>query len=140
MAEAVMKRHPRLAVWGQRVSEFILPLACAVVAVDQALERAWNAAFCWSVGVLVLLTYEWRLRQAWTWGWNRGRQDTLERLAGLVGLESPEAPGRLREAYIADPPTWRQVQDQLVQVDHRATLRASLDELERLWAGEASQR
>lgn len=34
----------------------------------------------------------------------------------------------------AKGPTWRQRQDYLARVDHEATMRASMEQLERMWA------
>lgn len=129
----VMKRHPRWAVWQERLSEYGPPGTCVIAAVVFALLGSWVTALTWAGGLVVALSYQHRLEQAWAWGWRTGKEDTLSRVMPLVPVDDVD-PTQLREVFMAQGPSWREEQDRLAQVDHKATLEAGLIELERLWA------
>lgn len=136
--ELVKKRHPRRAVWLSRATELLVPAGFAVLAVAAMLRGSAGEASAWLVGSVACLIYAWRLRYVWTWAWRTGSEDALERVAALVDIQAPGTAERLRQAYIAEVPTWRHTQDRMAQIDSKATLRAILEQLDRAGVSEES--
>lgn len=129
----VMKRHPRRAIWRGRAAEYGVPLTGFAVALFNAITGSWDVVPPWLlIGVLAWM-YQRRLEGAWSWAWRESREDTLRRVMPHVQLEGSNLEG-LHEAFMATGPTWRQRQDEMSQIDYPATMKASMEQLERMWA------
>lgn len=131
MPEPVLKPHPRRAVWVGRLSEYAVALAAFVVAAINALTGSWEVVPPWLAAGLVAVFYQHRVGTAWSWGWRDGHDEALRRLLPHVQLDH-ENVGELQDAFSAEAPTWRQRQDELSQIDVRATIKASMEQLEQL--------
>lgn len=133
MTGPVRRRHPRLAVWQGRLGEYGVPVACLVVTVISALVGDWAVIPGWILAALIALSYQRRLENAWRWGWRNGQEETLRRLMPHVQLD-PSNVSELHDAFMAEGPTWRQHQDELSQIDAMATMKASMEQLQEMWA------
>lgn len=125
----VKRRHPRLAVWQGRLGEYGVPLGALVVAVINALMGDWEVVPSWLLLGVIALVYQHRLENAWRWGWRNGQEETLRRLMPHVHLD-PSNVSELHDAFMAEGPTWRQYQDELSQIDVKATMKASMEQLQ----------
>lgn len=128
-----MKRHPRRAIWLGRLSEYGVLLVCLSLAVISGLNGSWEAVPPWLLAGALALIYRHWAAQAWAWGWREGQQESLRRLLPHVQLDHSNLE-ELHSAFTAEGPTWRQRQDYLMQIDPKATVKASTEQLERQWA------
>lgn len=133
MHEVVMKRHPRRAVWLCRLGEYAVPMGALGVAVVDALTGQWAPVPPWLLVGLIALVYQRRLEHAWLWGWRSGHDEGVRRMMPYVRLED-ENLRELHDVLAGEAPTWRQRQDELAQMDAKATMRATLEQLEKQWA------
>lgn len=130
--QPVMKRHPRLAVLRWRLL-VVGPVALfLLVALINALEGDWLSAVIWVCVVLTIRSYEQRLRQNWSWAWRAGNDAALRSLLPLVRLDEPGAAERLRLVLLCEPPGYQEELERRTQIDHEATMRATMEHLEEM--------
>lgn len=133
MSEPIKKRHPRLAVWRGRAAEYGVAVLGFAVAVFNALTGSWDVVPPWLLVGAIALVFQRRLEHTWSWAWRESHEDTLRRVMPHVQLDRSNLVG-LHEAFMATGPTWRQRQDEMSQIDYPATMKASMEQLERTWA------
>lgn len=133
MTEPVRRRHPRLAVWQGRLGEYSPPLVCLAVAVVSGFVGNWNAIPGWILAGSIALIYQRRLGNAWSWGWRSGQEETLGKVMPHVVIDGSNI-SELRDAVVSKGPTWRQYQDELSQIDVKATMKARMEQLEQMLA------
>lgn len=131
MPEPVLKRHRGRAVWLGRLSEYVVPLAAFVFAALDALRGNWDVVLPWLAMGIVALFYQHRVGTAWSWGWREGHDEALCRVMPYVQLNR-ENVSELQDAFAAEAPTWRQRQDELSQIDVKATMKATMEQLEQM--------
>lgn len=128
----VMKRHPRRAMWLGRLGDYGPPLMCLGLAVISGLQGSWTEVPPWLLAGIFALIYQRRLARVWAWGWREGHEEALRRVLPHVRLDRDKL-GDLHDALMVEGPTWQQRQDELAQIDHKATMKASMEQLERMW-------
>jgi hypothetical protein len=129
--QPVMKRHPRLAVWRWRALVAGPAVVLLGLAAMYALEGDWLSAAMWFCVVLIIRAYEQRLRRTWWWGWRAGHDTAFRDLLPLVRLdEGADVITRLHPVFMAEPPRYQEELERLSQIDHEATMKASVEYLE----------
>lgn len=128
----VMKRHPRRAVWLGRLGDYGVAILCGIFALVFGAMYGWDVSLGWGAAMGLAISYEGRLANVWSWAWHDGMTNAVDILMPLVDVDALDS-DQLRALHTA--PTWRQTKDRQSQIDHRATLRAGLAEIERARAG-----